>query len=222
MTQPNNIPVRPTITTTKFCYTFTHFHWLLLQVPVGHNTSPATTPTCKMMNTSSLKNCTTDHFLVYSQWRCWVEGQSESVVQLRQQRTDRGHKNISCPCHLAHRIGPFSSSIRFFLGYNKQMMKKVMDCGKLLSWQCYRHLYLQCWYHNFKNMSKLTECTQACTVHTSVYHTSSTQSDVYVATACYLWNWDASAPSNGDMYAIQYKDSSNTSISNVMIHMMLT
>jgi hypothetical protein len=100
------------------------------------------------LRTSSLKNCIIDHFLVYSQWRFRVEGQSKSAVQLRQQRTDRGHKNIPCPCHLAHRVGPSASSIMFFPGYNKQMMTKVMDCGKLLSWQCYRHLCLHCWYHN--------------------------------------------------------------------------
>ena len=103
---------------------------------------------------------------MYSQWRFWVEGQSESVVQLWQQWRDRGHKNTPCPCHLAHRIGPSSSSIRFFPGYYKQMMAKVMDCGKLLSWQCYRHLCLHRWYHNFRNMSKLTECTQASLVST--------------------------------------------------------
>jgi len=89
---------------------------------------------------SSLKNCTIDHYLVYSQWRFRVEGQRESVVQLQQQWTDRGHTNIPCPWHLAHRIGPSSSSIRFFPGYNKQMMTKVMNCGKLLSWKCYRHV----------------------------------------------------------------------------------
>jgi hypothetical protein len=97
-----------------------------------------------------------------------VDSQNESIVQLRQQWTDRGHKNTPCQCHLAHRIGPSSSSIRFFPGYYKQMMTKVMDCGKLLSCRCYRHLCLHCWYYNFRNTSKVTECTQAWSVHFSL------------------------------------------------------